>query len=69
MENCVQGHTKLHIVLIWVEEMAYILLRMFSSLFSDFSDMVMYVQNESGLSARMQNRDKLNGWTYLYFLK
>lgn len=68
MESCVQGHTKLHIVLIWVEEMAYILLRM-SSLFSDFSDMVMYVQNESGLSARMQNGDKLNGWTYLYFLK
>lgn len=61
MENYVQGHTNLHVVLVLVAEVAYVLSRIFSPLFSDFSDMVMYVQNESGLSIK-RNEDNKVRW-------
>ena len=52
MESYVQAHTNLHVVLVLVAEVAYVSLRIFSPLLSDFIDMVMYVQNESGLSIK-----------------
>jgi hypothetical protein len=55
MERYVQGHPNLHMCQVRWQKcfVAYISLGMFPSLFSDFIDMVIYVQDESGLSARM----------------
>lgn len=65
MENYVQDHTNLHVVLVLVVEVAYVLSRIFSPLFSDFSDMVMYVQNKHGLSIKRNGDNKIR-WLDLF---